>query len=89
MILITNQTNNIPIEVVEQIIDFIDYKKYHKPIFQHILNDITEISTIFNSCENMQPRICYLCWGSGWKQYDNLFEDHFVVDHFTQFNHQY
>jgi len=58
----------IPYEIVDIIIDFVDYKKYeHKPLFVNVLSDINDIGTLYNNNNdfNIEPRIAYLCWGTG------------------------
>ena len=57
----------IPYEIVDIIIDFVDYKKYeHKPLFVNVLSDINDIGTLYNNNDfNIEPRIAYLCWGAG------------------------
>lgn len=58
----------IPYEIVDIIIDFVDYKKYeHKPLFVNVLSDINYIGSLYNSNNdfNIEPRIAYLCWGAG------------------------
>jgi hypothetical protein len=64
----TDNTYKIPYEIVDIIIDFIDYKKYeHKPLFKNVLSDINDIGTLYNNNNdfNIEPRIAYLCWGAG------------------------
>ena len=64
----TDNTYKIPYEIVDIIIDFIDYKKYeHNPLFKYVLADINDIGTLYNNNDdfNIEPRIAYLCWGAG------------------------
>jgi len=64
----TDKTYKIPYEIVDIIIDFVDYKKYeHKPLFVNVLSDINDIGTLYNNNNdfNIEPRIAYLCWGTG------------------------
>ena len=58
--------NILPDELILEIVDFIDYEKYCKPvhqdIFKNVLEDILDMSTIM---EPVLPRIAYECWGKG------------------------
>ncbi len=80
MVLTSACTQIIPVELVELIIDFIDYQKYHKRLFKYTLNDINLISTIFDNENNMLPEICYVCWGIGWRQYTINTNTYFLDD---------
>lgn len=70
--------NNIPLEVVDIIIDFIDYKKYHKLKFKEVLFDIKSMDDCFYGDGNLPPRIAYECWGNSniWDTYYNRNEDY-------------
>ena len=57
--------DNIPIEIIEYIIEYIDYLKYHKQKFKDVLNDIKDISDIFSSDSNLPPNVISICWGNG------------------------
>ncbi len=70
----TDKMYKIPYEIVDIIIDFVDYKKYeHNPLFVNVLSDINYIGSLYNSYNsynsnndfNIEPRIAYLCWGAG------------------------
>ena len=56
----------IPYEIIDIIIDFIDYQKYHKLKFIEVLNDILQMSSIFTNDNNLPPNIAYKCWGNGY-----------------------
>ena len=62
--------NNIPIEIVELIIEYVDYIKYHKKMYKNVLEDINDISNIFIKDNNLPPSIVYICWGDGWNKYN-------------------
>lgn len=62
----------IPKEIVNIIIDYIDYEKYtkikSKKIMIDVLNDLIQSSTIFDcNNNNLPPYYIWLCWGSGVK----------------------
>ena len=63
--------NKIPFELVDIIIDYINYKKYHSRSFQKILVDINDIGSIFSKENNIPPNLVYKCWGNGWDEYYN------------------
>ena len=64
--------NNIPYEIVDIIISYVDYKKYHKKKFTFVINDIKSLKNIFVLEKNNLPAsIVYACWGNGWKKYLN------------------
>ena len=66
---------HIPYELVDIIISFIDYKKYHQKNYINVIKDIKEISTIFVIDNNhLPPNIIYACWGNGWKKYHEYIE---------------
>ena len=68
--------NKIPIEIVEFIIEYVDYIKYHKKIYKNVLEDINDISNIFTKDNNLPPNIVYTCWGNGWNKFNtNLHEE--------------
>ena len=57
---------HIPYELVDIIISFIDYKKYHQKSYINVIKDIKAISTIFFiDKNNLPPNIIYACWGNG------------------------
>ena len=58
--------SRMPYELVDIIIDFINYKKYeHTPLLENVLIDIHDMGSIFDKNENIPPKIAYLCWGEG------------------------
>ena len=58
--------SKIPLELVDIIIDFVNYKKYeHTPLLKNVLIDINEVGSLFDTNENIQPYIAYMCWGEG------------------------
>ena len=64
--------SNIPLELVDIIIDFVNYKKYeHTPLLKNVLIDINEVGSLFDTNENMPPYIAYLCWGEGTRFIEN------------------
>ena len=73
---------NIPSEIVDIIIEYTDYKKYHKKKFQEILNDILDMNEIYiDDDQLLSAKISWQCWGKGWpKGWDeNFFENYYGV----------
>lgn len=61
-------TTAIPIEVVNMVIDYIDYDKYNKMEhkngpFKNVLADFIDMSYIFPTSDNILPSISSMCWG--------------------------
>mgnify|MGYP001267805367 CR=1 FL=1 len=62
---------NIPCELVEEIISYVDYKKYHKEYYNSVLNNINEISRMkYNIDNNICPKVAYEKWGIGKERND-------------------
>jgi len=57
----------IPPELIEIVISFCDYEKYHRKKFLPVLEDIKQMGTIFVS--TIPPYLAYRCWGNGYEQY--------------------
>ena len=58
--------SKIPLELVDIIIDFVNYKKYeHIPLLEKVLIDIHRAGSLFDINENIQPYVAYMCWGRG------------------------
>ena len=59
--------SKIPLELVDIIIDFVNYKKYeHIPLLEKVLIDIHRAGSLFDiNNENIQPYIAYMSWGRG------------------------
>ena len=58
--------SKIPLELVDNIIDFVNYKKYeHIPLLEKVLIDIHDIGSLFDETQNMLPSIASMCWGRG------------------------
>ena len=61
---------NMPIEIIEIVIEYLDYKKTHVKNTIEIFKDIRHMGSIFNYQDidgNIPPNIAYQCWGSGWQ----------------------
>ena len=58
--------NYLPIEIVNIIISYNDYLKYHKLEFKEVLKDLKDFSSCFGDDFNLPPKIAYQCWGNGW-----------------------
>ena len=56
----------LPDEIVETIIDFIDYQKYHSIKYKKILKDINDIYVCFSHDDNLQPTLVNYFWGNYW-----------------------
>jgi hypothetical protein len=67
-------TNIVPQEIVDVIIDYVDYKKYHILGLKEVLIDLVHIKSYFHGDNNLPPAIAYQCWGDGWNKYINSFE---------------
>ena len=58
--------SKIPLELVDIIIDFVNYKKYeHIPLLEKVLIDIHDMGSLFDETQNMLPSIASMCWGRG------------------------
>jgi hypothetical protein len=59
---------NIPSGIVDEIVDYIDYEKYHKIEHRHsfeiVLREIRDISIIMDP---ISPYLVFQCWGGGMK----------------------
>ena len=81
--------NNIPSEIVDIIIDFVDYKKYHNYKFKEVLFDIKSMASCFYGDSNLPPRIAYECWGSSnkwdlfYNHYENYNSDNESIDSYS------
>ena len=66
---------NIPSEIVDIIIEYADYQKYHKKKFKEVLKDILDMNEIFVSNDQLlSAKISWQCWGKGWlKEWDENF----------------
>ena len=57
--------DQVPLEVVDQIIDYVDYEKYEiiaqKKNFQNVLTDILDMNEFLKP---ISPWIAKQCWGS-------------------------
>ena len=77
--------NSLPKEVVNIIIDYIDYEKYgkinSKKLFYYVLNDLLNASSIF-VCDNnnLPPNTIKLCWGIGIKKNEFDFFSQTIFD---------
>ena len=61
-------TTVIPVEVVNMVIDYIDYDKFYKiehknGPFQNVLADFIDMSYIFPTTDNIRPSVSSFCWG--------------------------
>ena len=66
----------LPFEIVNIIIEYNDYLKYHKLEFKEVLKDLKDFSSCFGDDFNLPPIIAYQCWGNGWpKEWDQNVED--------------
>lgn len=65
-ILLVNKFN-MPVELVDIILDFNNYEKYYKPAhkenFKITMEDIRDMGTIFAG--TITPRLAKECWGTG------------------------
>jgi hypothetical protein len=64
----------LPIELVEQIVDYHNYEKYCKPKHQsnlkNVLNDIRTMNSIFETdTHTILPFYALKCWGKGFMLY--------------------
>ena len=69
--------NQVPLEVVDVIIDYVDYEKYgiiaQKKVYQNVLTDIIAMSEILKP---ITPWIAKQCWGSNF----NFNESQWLVE---------
>ena len=57
---------SIPFELVEEIISYVDYEKYHKEHYNSVLNNIIDISRMeYKNENNICPTVAYEKWGIG------------------------
>ena len=64
-------TNMVPVELVNMVIDYIDYDKHYKREhkngpFQNVIGDLIDMGYIFSTENNIRPSISSLCWGKNY-----------------------
>lgn len=62
---------SIPFELVEEIISYVDYEKYHKKDYNSVLNNIIDISRMeYKKENNICPTVAYEKLGIGKERRD-------------------
>ena len=64
-------TNMVPVELINMVIDYIDYDKHYKREhkngpFQNVICDLIDMGYIFPTESNIRPSISSLCWGKNY-----------------------